>query len=184
MNRHFIAFGGAGCNIMEEALSLHITGQFTYVNRKERETLKPQARFVPFTPPGLKRLHNSELDVLSDMGLDCELPGELIANLSHKVEYVLMAGLGGYTGTKLLKKFADFLEQNGFRFSIFCSLPFGFESGDRMQNAKLFLSVLSNTVPRRVFHLEEMAKELGELEFAKVVLYTNRYIARELVWGV
>ncbi len=183
MNRHFIAFGDAGCNILQQVMTLTRCGQFSYVNQTAYSSMNDQATFISFLPPGEQVVFNKEQYVFSDFHKEAQLPPRLIENLSLSTHYMLISCLGGYTGTQLLKEFAKFLHNRKMQYSIFCGFPFPFEMAKRKRNAKWFLNTLPDRNAARVFYMDDLVKDLLDIQFEKTVQYTNRFMARELVWG-
>jgi cell division GTPase FtsZ len=129
---HIIGFGGAGSNFVEYAHAQGVKSKFTCISDPVRENLSPAIKFFRFEPPPeVISLYRDELLLRSDMSIPLEVPDAIYEIFAPDDNYVIVAGLGGYTGTFFMEHFAEWLAINKKSFTALCSLPFTFERGSK-----------------------------------------------------
>ncbi len=80
---------------------------------------------------------------------------------SHR--YVLLAGLGGYTGTYMTEELALLLRKRRMDFYIICSLPFSFEDSRRQSFAHRVVNKLQSVNNFKYFELETIRNTYGDI---------------------
>jgi cell division GTPase FtsZ len=91
------------------------------------------------------------------------LPNEVKALLNENHKYLLLAGLGGYTGTNMTEQITSLLRRNKKNFMAICGLPFYFEGQVRRLHAdrvKIKLQTLANF---KYFELQNIREKYGNL---------------------
>jgi hypothetical protein len=124
---HFVGLGGGGCNALENIHKKGVRAKYTCVTNPLRPHLPPDVEFVRFVPPAC--FDRNYMDSISKQSFDAAaLPGPEIQHIFRDDStYVLLAALGGYTGSKLVRELAEYLVLKNKRFIIICSAPFSFE---------------------------------------------------------
>lgn len=108
----------------------------------------PKQEFIP----GVTRF------LVPDMSVEPTLPRDVEALLENDFHFLVFAGLGGYTGTKMTAAIVDRLIQRSRSFTCIVSYPFRFEGRSRAQNADLFIKQFGNHRQVKVFHLDELCR--------------------------
>ena len=142
---HFIGLGGAGCNALEHIYRQGIQAKYTCISYPGRPELPPDIQFIKYAR--LSKWHLFEA-------------GNLFKENS---KYVLLAGLGGETGSYLVKELTSFLWVRNKEFLILCSSPFSFEGNQRRiiaAGVKIKFQSMSNFI---CFDLEEMRQIWGNI---------------------
>ena len=142
---HFIGLGGAGCNALEYIYRQGIKAKYTCISYPERPELPPDIRFIKCTRQIKRHLFET---------------GSLFKEDS---KYILLAGLGGDTGSNLLVELASILWVRNKEFILLCSLPFSFEGAQRRViagNIKTRFKSMDNFI---CFDLEEMRQIWGNV---------------------
>lgn len=154
---HFIGLGGAGSNVLEYIHSKGLQAQYTCITSPERLHLAPDINFIRFDSPEdyylNDNLHNEEI-ILSP---------EIKNVFQGKSRYILLAGLGGYTGTLLGKSLFNFLKENNKEFMMICSYPYSFEGPKRIKIANKTTRELKNSPNFKCFNLEMIREKYGNL---------------------
>ena len=133
---HFIGLGGCGCNVLQFFHKKGLVGKYTGITDLGERILYPGINYISFTPPRYDPFNLSNPRVLfPDMRQKLVMPEEIKDLFRENHRYVLIAGLGGYTGTKMVEELTHWLDDVGRVFVTICSLPFYFE-GKIRKNVK------------------------------------------------
>jgi len=125
---HFIGLGGCGCNVLQFFHKKGLEGKYTGITELGERILYPGINYISFTPPRYDPFNLSNPRVLfPDMRQKLVVPEEIKELFRENHRYVLIAGLGGYTGTKMVEELTLWLDDIGKVFVTICSLPFYFE---------------------------------------------------------
>lgn len=124
----FIGFGGAGANITEFFKSNGLSGHYRNVSWPLRE-YKNEIQFIPYLQKRANRVDVKlqEIESSTVPWEEIDLPNNIKQVFSPDYDYVLLAGLGGYTGTMLIKKASEYLHQLNYSFISVTTLPLSFE---------------------------------------------------------
>jgi len=125
---HFVGLGGGGCNVVEGIHAKGVQGRFTCITHPERPHLPKQIQFLKF--PSLGELERRSPRGVPDMTRTFQLSDQIREVFSEGDTYILFAGLGGYTGTKIVEQLIPWLLKDHHEFAVYCSIPFAFE-GER-----------------------------------------------------
>jgi hypothetical protein len=159
---HFIGLGGGGTNILTHFLQNGVTGKFTYISCTERSDLKKAGvDFVPFKSPNYQYNHEEFMKYYNDLSF----PYEVKENLNKNDRYVLLAGIGGFTGTKLMDDLLGHL--TGIQHFAICTLPFGFEVPIGQIVGKMFYDKYQGNKSVKFFDLSPFGKANGTLKMAE-----------------
>lgn len=170
---HFIGLGGAGCNALEVIYEQRQKGYFTCITDPARPNLAEAIQFLSYKPPVVTGSDAMEYLLKDDYVL--QPTDEMQMLLSQQHHYVLLAGLGGYTGTRLLQAFTQYLFKEKQSFSIVASLPFTWETGRRKPVEQL----LPNFQALHQFHSFDLNQLAGEKENKKMKMNLFFQMANE-----
>jgi len=159
---HFIGLGGGGTNILTHFLQNGVSGKFTSITCKERiELKKAGVQFISFKSPKYHYNHEEFMKYYNDLSI----PNEVKENINKNDRYILLAGIGGFTGTKLMD---DILERlTGIQHFAICTLPFGFELPIGQIVGKMFYEKYHGIKSVKFFDLSPFGKANGTLKMAE-----------------
>lgn len=171
---HVIGIGGAGSNMVEQLHQQGITGKFTCISEPARPHLPQDIRFIEFVPPGEPVYHKGELMYrTSNWEAELHIP-ESVRQLFHPHEkYVLLAGLGGYTGTKMTVALSLLLKEQNISALTVCSLPFQFEGAQRASRAQEAVNQLKHLSSFHYYPLENIRERYGNLTIEEAFTKAN-----------
>ncbi|MEI6880567.1 MAG: hypothetical protein WCK82_04510 [Bacteroidota bacterium] len=119
---HFIGLGGAGCNMLEYIHKKGIAARYTCITNPVRNNLSSEINVLKFDSPRnytlIENWHKQNL----------KLPMSIKLLLHSNSQYVILSGLGGYTGTMLTKSIMKYLKKQEKDVMTICCLPFKFET--------------------------------------------------------
>jgi len=173
---HFIGLGDCGCNVLEFFHKKGLEGKYTGITELGERILYPGINYIPFTPPRYDPFNLSKPKAFfPDMRQKLIMPEEIKDLFSENHRYVLLAGLGGYTGTKMVEELTLWLDDIGKVFVTICSLPFYFEGKIRNTNAEKSLIKLRSIYNFRYFdHIAIMDQCLGSQTVTDAFLLGNQ----------
>ncbi|MCG9879719.1 MAG: hypothetical protein MH472_03890 [Bacteroidia bacterium] len=126
--KHLIGFGGAGSNIVIALEAFGVAERYNCLSYPNRENLPPAINFTTFQAPGTSRVTKTgRVFFTPDMKGPLQVPPSLYQLFEPKAHHILIAGIGGYTGTHLMEHFAKHLTKQNQTFTAICILPFSFE---------------------------------------------------------
>ncbi len=161
---HFIGLGGAGSNQVEFLYNKGIKGKFTCVSDPVRPNLPEEIQFVHFIPPGESYFKNGvEIIRISDMQQPIEIPDSVLNIFKSNDIFVLLSGLGGYTGTYMTEELTLLLNQQKKPFLTISSLPYIFEGQKRKLTAENTIHKLKSIDSFQYYELENIRMEHGNL---------------------
>jgi cell division GTPase FtsZ len=155
---HIIGLGGAGSNMALYFHSRGVKARYTLISNPERKGLPPDVDFIRFVPPALP----GPIHGLSDMNVPLVLPEAISRKFGGGERYILVCGLGGYTGTYMMQELTALFTAKGYEFRAFCCLPFAFESPRR----GMALGWAGRYVRRKeftFFDMDDLKAEYGNL---------------------
>lgn len=162
---HFIGLGGAGCNALEYIYNKNINAKYTGITELEkRSKLSSAINYVDFIPPKqiCFKTDTGEYSI-SDMTQKLILPDHIKQLFRENHRYVLLAGLGGYTGTYMTEELALLLRKWGKDFYIISSLPFSFEDSRRQSFARKVKDKMRWLDKFKYFELETIRETYGDI---------------------
>lgn len=125
---HIIGFGGAGSTISIALQKMGIPAKYTCITHPKRTDLAPEIDFISFVPPGISRVTKTGRVFFSpEMRAPIVVPANVYELFEPNAQYVIIAGLGGYTGTFMWNHFVKWLAAQQKSFSAIGILPFSFE---------------------------------------------------------
>jgi cell division GTPase FtsZ len=154
---HFVGLGGAGSNIVEYFHRKGIKGRFTCITNPERPGLSSDIRFIDFKPPCRSLyLNNKEVYKIYNPDQIIEVPLSVKNLIESDENYVLLVGLGGYTGTNLLLELTKLLQSKEKKFIILCSIPFSFEGQKTKSIAYKAVTNIDNQIKLKVYDPDQI----------------------------
>jgi len=171
---HFIGLGGAGSSQVEFLYSKGVKGKFTCISNPVRPNLPKEIQFVHFIPPGKSYDKNGvEKHRISDLEQPIVIPDSILNIFNSNDVFVLLSGLGGYTGTFMTEELTLLLNQRRKLFLTISSLPFKFEGQKRRLIAENTLNKLKSMDRFQYYELENLKTKYGNLTLKDVFEKAN-----------
>lgn len=159
---HIIGFGGAGCNISIAIQKMGMKAKYTCISHPERENLASEIEFITFTPPGENRVTKTgNFYFIPDMNAPLQIPQTLYELFEPNAQYIIIAGLGGYTGTYLMQHFGSWLQEHQKSFTAINVLPFSFERKKTKTKIKKLKNKFNKYENFHFIELENYQKKYG-----------------------
>ena len=156
--------GGAGCNTAKYFYNKGVNATYICVSNAERKDLPGAFLFTEYhiySKEKLSQIASSKVRVGEEMmkpDLPTALPPPIAERLNRNSRFILLVGLGGLTGSYLVRDIADLLKKDNKEFAIICSLPFNFEGEIRNSYANMVKDELSS-LPNFHYYLNENIRE-------------------------
>ena len=146
-DNHVIGLGYGGARAAIYAWQQWVRGGFTVVSDPQNAEVPDGIHLIRFRSPRI-RVYSGRMGEFSlpDMDEPLHLPEELNQVLSEEGRFILLAALGGYTGTKMAEALSLRLQSEQKDFVVLCSLPFRFEGRTRNRIAREALERMK-TIP-------------------------------------
>jgi len=93
--------------------------------------------------------------VFSDMTQELIIPQKILDLFTKNENYILLSGLGGYTGTFMMQQLTEMLYQQKKSFLSICTSPFTFEGKEKNEYALHTIQKLQHI---RNFHCKEQER--------------------------
>ena len=137
-----------------------VKGRFTVVTDPQNVRIPEGIRLIPFCSPGIK-VYSGRMGEFSmpDMEIPLLLPEELNQLLNGDGRLILLAGLGGYAGTKMAEALSLKLHRDSRDFTTLCSLPFRFEGRSRSRIAREAMERMKTMPNCHFFELDKLCTE-------------------------
>ena len=161
---HFIGLGSFGSNALEIIYNKGVKAKYTYISYPKRKPLPVDIDFIYFIPPG--KIESDEMIERfkrPNMNIEFVVPDEILALFNEDHRYILLSGVGGYTGTYMTDKLSQFLIENNKDFLAICRLPFSIENLKKpfAEVIRLKYQLMSNF---RFFESDMMYKKYGNIK--------------------
>lgn len=159
---HFIGLGSGGTNVAWRIRQIGVTAGYSCFNW-----------FPSFVEP-YKGFHHIDYEYPREFRQSNELgrkriplTNEMKSSLSKEGYYVVLVGLGAYTGTSLISEVIEFLEARKANYLAICSLPFFNEGRTRNEYARAKMKELEKYARVKFFDNEEILKRFGVMKISK-----------------
>lgn len=160
---HFIGLGSAGSNMLEYIHNKGIKAHYTIITEPKRPNLNSEINFIEFSPKcKMRQLRNVKYRI-PELLLNLYIPKQVVDLFSTDVNFILLSGLSGVTGTNLTKELTCFLEKRNKSFHTICTLPFQFEGKNRISLANEVFKVLQTYSNFHFLDLETIRNKYGNL---------------------
>jgi hypothetical protein len=161
-NLHFIGLGGGGTNILEYFHKKDIQAKYTSITNCSRPHFPSDIQFIQFLPPTKNcEPGDGTIWMESDMSQPLKLTKNLKGLFDADDQYILFAGLGGYTGTKMVDTLIPWLQKEGKDFLVICNLPLAFEGANRNSMASNLVKKYRYLPNFKYFDLEAVMEVHG-----------------------
>jgi len=160
---HFIGLGSGGSSALMYFYSRGVKGSFTAITEPGRPDLPAKIRLIPFISPKLPPLGRKHLYYPPDMKHPLFMPEGISTIFNGDERYVLLAGLGHYTGTKLAEALSLQLHQDKRDFVTLCSVPFSWEGRAYNTYARNAITTLQAIPGFNFFELDSLREMYDDL---------------------
>lgn len=176
---HFIGFGSGGANAVKYIWSQRVKAQFTVVNDQRGAEIPEGIKLIPFISPKILKFTGKYGDItVPDMAQPLVLPDELTELFHENCRFVLLASLGGYTGTKMAEALSLMLHNAQKDYITICSVPYRFE-GRNNQLIALEAIERMKTIPNcHIFELDQLKDEQEDMLLCDAFPAGDRYFYR------
>lgn len=149
---HFIGLGNSGNNILKYFLKQDPTAKYTCLTTHKPQNPESDIKYIPIPYSGIKR-KNAQLNI----------PEEVFDILEANDHYVLLTGLGGFSGSSLVWKLSIRLHSRNRSFLTICSLPYKFEGIKRRKEALNALNGISHLPQVKYLELDHLKQKYDDL---------------------
>lgn len=159
---HFIGLGGAGTNVVMYFYHMGVKGKYTCITNPERLNFPSEIKLIKFIPPQ-QNCHKNMTEAFNilNMHRKIEIPNSVLNIFKSNDKFILLSGLGGYTGTCMTIELTWLLQDNRKNFMTICSLPFIWEGRKRKSCAEYVIKQLEIRRNFKYFELDDMIKKYG-----------------------
>ena len=165
---HIIGLGTAGCSALHYFQNKKIAAKYTAITETNDLVSLEGIEHIPFTPPRYVRYKMKDrLIWYPDLDKQIVLPNGIKELFSQDHRFILLAGLGGYTGTYMAEVLSTMLNDCEMLFYTICSLPFPFEGTERNTFAITTFNKLRHISNFRYFDFKVLAEQYGDISLAK-----------------
>lgn len=168
---HFIGLGFAGRNVLSHIYKKGIDAEYTYMCYRQLTEKNKHFNHIYYEYP----LHIRQSNELGKQPIP--LTTEMKRILSDDRIYIVIVGLGAYSGTSLISDTLEFLESNNKRYLTICTLPFKNEGRSRNEYAKEKMMDLQK-YNVRFFDNNKILEKYGESRISKNFEHSDYEIYR------
>ncbi len=172
---HIIGIGGAGGNILEYIYSKNFDAKYTYIATPDRKSFLQGINKVMFYKQENYQENKSwvyKRNILT----------ESIKSIFKKDEYyILVAGLGAYTGSLLIRDLYYYLSEQKKPFTAFASYPFRYEGKMRKEHAKTIISEIADNLNFTIFNLEYIRQKYGNMPVHMALKKADEMFYKEIL---
>jgi cell division protein FtsZ len=173
---HIIGLGSGGTNAVKYLWSQLIKGRFTVVNNPDSADIPAGINLIPFHSPKILKFTGKKGDIyFPDMDHPLELPDEFTGLFREDCRFVIFAGLGGYTGTKMAEALSGMLQKEQRDFLTLCSMPFSFEGRSRLAHTREAMNRMKTIPNCHFFELDLLRNEHDDLMLSEAFPAGDRY---------
>lgn len=163
-NLHIIGIGGAGTNTAAYFHKQGVNAKYTYINNLEINEISKEFNYINFVSPTKEFIQTKKYQVVfSDMTQELIIPQETLDLFTKNEKYLLLSGLGGYTGTFMMQQLTEMLYQQKIPFLSICTSPFNFEGEEKNKYALQTTQKLQHISNFHCINLENVLKNHGNL---------------------
>lgn len=162
---HFVGLGGGGSNVVEHIQRKGVKAHFTCITYPKRQS-NTSVEYIPFKHPGHDLpTYSLTPGTIADFDRATLLPmlDSLLDIFSNDRHFILLSGLGGYTGSRLTEILTQWLYANGKSFQTICCTPFSCEGKKRNAFAMVSLAKLAIFPNFHHLSLQSFEQQYGDL---------------------
>lgn len=156
---YILGVGKTGAHIA--SLLYHAGVEAEYALIGNHKNVPDKVRYIHFKSPRKPLVPGNNMIMVPDMSIEHPLPALLNDILKQDYHFLILAGLGGYTGTVFTVKIAQHLTFYRRKFTTIVSLPYWFEGIRRSQSAATALSDLFGMQDINVVKLDRLNRNLN-----------------------
>ncbi len=131
---HFIGLGDAGTTLLRGFYDNGLRGRFTSINDTRQHDLPEKIEFIQYIAPSPSHvIAGHRIYELSDLKKERGIPGGIQALAAEDVFFVILSGLGRYTGSYLSVQLSGLLYKANKDHMVVTTLPFSFEGRPSLQ---------------------------------------------------
>lgn len=177
--KHFIGLGDTGYHIInsiyeDEKLS---NTHFTYIIDEESMSIRSEMACIKSSgSPIIKNLNIKNSDMKENSSELLFSQQKLKELFSSNHQYILIAGLGGKTGSFWMAYLTDFLMKTNVDFLCISNTPFYFEGKNRLALAQRIVDKYENTPQFRSFSLNTIREKYGNLTLGQAFAKADRML--------
>jgi hypothetical protein len=164
-NLHVLGLGRAGSIVARQLIYLGVQADYTLIGKPgisfDDNELKSSGNveLIPFKSPRCELIPGYTKALTPDISVELIMPDEVIEIINREKRFLLLAPLGGYTGTMFAIKIARHFLSTGHDFTIISSYPFRFEGNKRAAIADMAINHLSLLPNFISFRLDDINKD-------------------------
>lgn len=158
---HFVGIGDPGANVAEHFYKKGIAAKYSCITTNERGPLPEAFNFINFSYPEEKPFAHpdNEFAALQEAFV---IPKAVKKLFDSNEYFVLLAGLGGSTGTLLTTYITQLLHQQSKPFLAVCSFPLKYEMQKKLMLARDAVEQLRDVNSFKCIYLDDIsAKSAG-----------------------
>lgn len=171
----FVGLGGAGCNIVEYAMEQNPNAQFAFINQRTDRIIPENVNYIDISEYKVNPYY-SGFAMSSDELYEMEKVIDLFTQ--KETIYLIFAGLGGVTGSKLCAPILNHLRKEKRLSYLTATMPWSFEGNARNVVANFARNEINAFFNHNVYllDLETSKKELGHLTIREAFLELDKRI--------
>ena len=173
---HFVGLGGAGSKVVEFLFSKGIDAHFTSVTYPSKSMNSNRINYIPIEHIGyISHGFQPSIDFVEECNSNILSPTfqKLIDIFNSDHHFVLLSGLGTYTGLCLTQVFTLWLYANNKSFHTICTTPFAFEGKVRSTFATITQAKLSSIPNFHCLELDNLRTQYGYLTLSQAFEKVN-----------
>ncbi len=167
---HFVGLGSCGSNVVMHIYKKGVGAEYTYMNYLHYPEITDHISYIYYEYP--RNLRHANALGKQPMSLTAEMK----RILSDDKIYIVIVGLGAYSGTSLIMDTLEFLESNNKRYLAICTLPFKNEGRSRNNYAREKMNDLQKYNNVHFFDNNKIHEKYGESAISKNFEHSNEEI--------
>lgn len=162
---HFVGIGGPGANVAEYFYKKGIAAKYSCITTNERGPLPEAFNFIDFSYPEEKPFAHTDNEIATLQ--EAVVIPKTVKKLFDSNEYfVLLAGLGGSTGTLLTTYITQLLHQQSKPFLAICCFPLKYEMQKKLTLARNAIEQLRDVTSFKCIYLDDIAAKSDGLSIS------------------
>jgi len=177
---HFVGMGYSGSNLVKLIRQKGFNAKYTIINDTKLSGMTSKIDFIEYIPPHKYVFNTTEHGKIriSDMSQKIAVPSKVKNLAEQDYRFVLIAGLGGYTGTYMTEQLTYLLNKNGKSFFAVCSSPFDFEDRNRKKIAREIIQKLQSVSDMFSIECNSIRNEYGNIPLKEAFRKVDEEILR------
>lgn len=174
-NLHLVGMGDGGCKMVQYLLNRNDQADFTLINSSFKGYYAPISKQVIYEIPN-DAYTGRNINLTTLQSQEC-LP-QNIKNVfaDNSKHYVIIAGLGGFTGSYLSRAFISHLKSNNIAYNSIISLPFTHEGLIKRNNAEIIKSSFGKIQNTVFVDFDSIREKHGNFKLVDAFAIANEYV--------